>query len=58
MAPLPLEEDFWEHMWHKARELREDLHVENIKSFTNIWSNVVVAITTFFILVFNGAYMH
>jgi len=53
MAPLPSEEELWEHMRHKARELREDLRLENRKSFANIWSDMVAAITAFFILVFN-----
>ncbi|GLJ11385.1 hypothetical protein SUGI_0155160 [Cryptomeria japonica] len=53
MAPLPSEEELWEHMRHKARELREDLRLDNRKSFANIWSDMVAAITAFFILLFN-----
>ncbi|KAH9305307.1 hypothetical protein KI387_009711, partial [Taxus chinensis] len=53
MAPPPSEEEIWEHMRHKARELREELRMENRKSFANIWSDMVAAIIAFFILIFN-----
>jgi hypothetical protein len=52
-APPPSDEEVWEHTKHKARELREELRLENRKAFGNIWSDMVVGITAFLILVFN-----
>lgn len=53
MAPPPSEEELWEHMRDKARELREELRLENRKSFANIWSDMVAVVIGFLILVFN-----
>lgn len=52
-APPPSNGEVSEHMRHKARELREELRLENRKAFGNIWSDMVVGITAFLMLVFN-----
>eukprot|EP00252_Welwitschia_mirabilis_P012728 TRINITY_DN28136_c0_g1_i1.p1 TRINITY_DN28136_c0_g1~~TRINITY_DN28136_c0_g1_i1.p1 ORF type:complete len:396 (-),score=78.13 TRINITY_DN28136_c0_g1_i1:131-1318(-) len=51
--PELTEDELWEHSKCKAKELREELRLENRKAFANIWSDMIVGITAVFVYFLN-----
>eukprot|EP00250_Pteridium_aquilinum_P003343 c13659_g1_i2 orf=436-2202(-) len=52
-APPLSDEELLEHIREEALELRDELRLENRKSFGNIWSDILAGATILLLLVFN-----
>lgn len=52
-APPLSDEELLQHIREEALELREEVRLENRKSFGNIWSDLLAGTTFFLLLVFN-----
>lgn len=52
-APPLSDEELLEHIREEALELREELRLENRKSFGNIWSDMLAGVAFLLLLVFN-----
>eukprot|EP00249_Psilotum_nudum_P021818 c28264_g1_i1 orf=214-2259(+) len=52
-TPPLSDQEFAQHIRHKALELREELRLENRKAFGNLWSDLLAGVTVLLLLIFN-----